>query len=281
MKNIEFLVRNYINIFILKKDDKIPFLVGGGKKHFTVEYKDHIYTFERLIDDKNKYILYSYDNTNSNCVILVVNKKEKIINISSLGSLEKCYCDEIDIGSNLLQITLKMIKKYKEYFDINKIILKDNSTYQCIKGLIKDDTRKYNGPTLNLGKMLTLLTGNTWYGNKGFRPYTPEYILDSFRNKSYQENLNKMNTIKLKEVDFKKYLLLIAKKYPKKFTDIEINKLLKLIEENKEILLKNFLNKFHSKDNFNSTCRYLYEYYEVLFKDLNLNNIDGLYGLEI
>ena len=122
MKNIEFLVRNYINIFILKKDDKIPFLVGGGKKHFTIEYKDHIYTFERLIDDKNKYILYSYDDTNSNCVILVVNKKEKIINISSLGSLEKCYRDEIDIGSNLLQITLKMIKKYKEYFDINKII---------------------------------------------------------------------------------------------------------------------------------------------------------------
>ena len=52
-----------------------------------------------------------------------------------------------------------MLKKYKNKLGINMIILTDNSIKIC------------NKKNIILSKMLILLTGDTWYGKYGFKPF--------------------------------------------------------------------------------------------------------------
>jgi hypothetical protein len=56
-----------------------------------------------------------------------------------------------NVGSPLLQITLKMLKKYSSELGINKISLTDNSIKKCER------------TNIILSKMLILLSGHTWY----------------------------------------------------------------------------------------------------------------------
>ena len=267
---IRLMVRNYMNVFIFG-ENKITKQTGGSKK-FTIEYNNFKYSFEQLYDDENTYILYTYDNSEGNCVILNIDKKLKHIVITSLGSIYKCYHEEIDIGSNLLKITLKMIKKYYKKLGVNTIVLTDNTVITC-----KDN----NKSKIKLGQMLTLLTGHTWYGKYGFRPYTNDFKLDYDKLKLYDQNTEIMNTVKLKDINFEKYLIMINKKYQTEFTSDIVNEFLLLIKNNKEKLLKEFLQDFHDKNSFDISCKYFEAYYEQLFTDLKLNNIGKIYGLKL
>jgi len=257
----KLLIRNYINVFILGKSKLTQ--IGSGKQ-LKIKYKDFDYVFEQVYNTDNMYILYSYDDSNGECVILTIDKKEKSVIITSLGSLDKCYNEEINIGSNLLKITLNMIKKYKKNLGVNKILLKDNTIYRC------------NNIELDLQIMMTLFEGHTWYGKYGFRPYSKEddtYKLDKYYNKIYENNLEIMNTTKMKDINFNKYLLLINEKYPNKF----------ILENiiNKDVLVKDFLKTINKKDIFKKICKYFNVYYKILFDDLQLKKINTYYGLNI
>ena len=107
-----------------------------------------------------------------------------------------------------MKLTLKMIEKYKKYFGIKKIVLSDTSVYKCI-----------TNESIDMAIMKTLLTGDTWYGGYGFRPFNKDtYELDKYQNKKYQENKEIMNKLLLKDINIEKYLLKIHKKFPKEFT---------------------------------------------------------------
>ena len=63
---MEFIIRNHLNVFVLKS--KIPFQIqngAGNKKEFTIKYLDKEYIFERLHSDKEKLILSSYEGDNT------------------------------------------------------------------------------------------------------------------------------------------------------------------------------------------------------------------------
>jgi hypothetical protein len=95
--------------------------------------------------------------------------------------------------------------------------------------------------------MLTLLTGNTWYGKYGFRPIKIEnnkYIIDNLLNNEYEKNLKKMNNIKISDFDFIKY---IKKTYDQNLIKIandllkvESSEKIKIFSEATEIFIKRF-----------------------------------------
>ena len=256
---IELLIRNYINVFILRKHSILV-----NSKNIKIKYKEDNYIFEQVYDTENMGILYSYDDVYGECIILTIDKKDKSVIITSFGSLDKGYNEEIEIVSNLLKMTLKMIRKYKDKLGVNKILLNDNTIYRC------------SNIKLDLQIMMTLFEGHTWYGKYGFRPYNKEgntYILDNYYNKIYETNLEIMNSTKIKDINFNKYLLLINEEYS--------NQINLFLENNNDLLVKDFLKIINKKDIFNKTCKYFNVYYKILFDDLQLKKINSYYGLDI
>ena len=271
---INFTIRNYLNVFVLEKDNQIPLdynpeIIGGGKKEFTIKYNNDKYVFQRFHDDKNKLVLYSYEVKKHDCVILVINKDKQIIEISSFGKYDKCFKQETNIGSNLLRITLKMVEKYKDYFGVNKIVLSDNSDYKC-----------KTGESIDMAKTTILLTGHTWYGKYDFRPIDKDdYSINKVGMKIYNNNVKIINTIKVGDIDLKKYLMKINKKYPEELDKETVKSIINSV--NKEKLLKTFLSQFFDKAGFDDTCRYLKTFYEKLFDDIGLKIPSRVYSKTI
>ena len=268
--SIETFLVSYLNT--LNRTGK-KYQIGGTKK-FTITYKNHKYVFVKLerfmTTDDDVITLYSYDDDTRDCVTLSIEKNNKAVILTSFGSDNGCYHEESNIGSNLLKITLKMIEKYKDKLGVDKILLSDNSTYMC-----SVDKMKYN-----MGIMMTLLTGDTWYGKYGFRPYE-NYKLNKVQNKIYNENKKIMTTITMDKINLKKYLLKIHKKYPEEMTEDMVYKLLKKQNDNPNKLLITFLNELHGKDVFESTCHLFYVYYQRLFNDIGLKIAGHIYGKKI
>jgi hypothetical protein len=266
---------NKLKLFIYRKSELIRqnktqlrhFLadqIGGGKK-LKVIYNNREYVFDEAMD-KNYYILYSKDEFE--CVAIIIDLENKIAEIHGIGNYTSCLDDiNTNIGSTLLKITLKMIKKYKDKLDIKKILITDNSLKKC------------NYKNIELAPMLTLLTGDTWYGNikyncprnknhtdfclygnikYGFKP--ADYTLIKY----YENNKKIMNTFTLKDINLIKYLEM--SKLDKKI----IEKSKEFIEKHQSLLVKDYLSKFLKE--YDKTCEYFCDFYEQLYIDLGLYN---------
>jgi hypothetical protein len=244
-KNIQFnyLFNNYIN------------QVGGDKpKTLLVTYNDLIYKFEKSFIDDNHYILYSTDELE--CVSILIDSDNKIAEIHGIGNYKTCVITTLSnthIGSTMLKIALKMLKKYKNILEINKIMLTDNSIKYC------DNIR------IELPMMLILLSGETWYGKYGFRPFNNN--INKIYNEDYNKNIEIMNKITIYEADILKYIMLTNKKSLIK--DVK-----KLLTENPNYLLKDFIKSFLT--DYDKTCKYFNLFYNDLFKDIGLTNFRGL-----
>lgn len=234
------------NSFIIKqKNIKLQnFMInqiGGGKK-LKIQYNDNKYIFEEVMD-KDHYILYSKDEFE--CVIIIIEKNDKVAEIHGIGNNKLCLKEtNTNIGSTLLKITLKMLKKYKDKLDIKKILLTDNSLKKC------------NNKNIKLAVMTSLLTGDTWYGKYGFRPYDDTLI------QYYENNKKIMNTITLKNINLIKYLKMTL------LDENIIEKSKKFIEKHQTMLVKDYLSNFLKE--YDKTCEYFYNFYFTLFIDLGL-----------
>jgi hypothetical protein len=104
-KNSQLLRDNRTQIKKFFNKENIYSMIGGGEDY---------------------YILYSKDE--SDCVTVVIDKERKVGEIHGIGNFKSCLIDSnTKVGSTLLKITIKMLKKYKDTFGINKIVLTDNS----------------------------------------------------------------------------------------------------------------------------------------------------------
>ena len=268
IQSIKHTIRNHINTFIFPKH-----FIGKNKKEedvkkeFTIEYHGHKYTFNRLEYDEDKLVLYSYDKSNSDCVVLSIDTTNKIIHLTSFGNNTGCYKQETNIGSNLLRITLKMVSKYKDKLGLNKIILNDNSTYHC-----------KTGENIDFDMMNILLYGKTWYEKYDFKPYNKNYKSSDSKCNISKQNMEIMNNIKVSDINMEYYLKKINKKFSNEFTLEIINELL---NNNKDKLIKDFLLELFEKESFDLTCKYLNVIYDKLFKELKLQVPSHTYGKKI
>lgn len=257
-------ILHYPNKISSKQFYKICNQIGGGKK-LTIEYNNEKYKFEESPINDNYYVLYSLDKSELECVSVVIDREGKQAEIHGISNYPSCLKDtNTKVGSLLLKITLKMLEKYKERFNIKHIILTDNSLKKCGDNYIK------------LSMMVILLTGHTWYGSYNFRPYsikTNKLKLDEFLNTKYENNIEIMNTITISDTNILKYIKLTNKKSI--IRDVE-----KLLEKNPNYLLKDFIKSFIH--NYDKTCKYFNIFYEELFDDIGLYNFyKNIFGLQL
>jgi hypothetical protein len=243
-KNSDIFRKNKVkldNISIIDQN------VEGNK--LNINFNNHNYKFEESNINANHYILYSKED--DNCVIVIISKKDNTAEIHGIGNYKTClYESNQNVGSILLKLTIKMLKKYKNKFNIKMIILADNSLKQCGKNNIK------------LSLMLTLITGDTWYGKYGFRPIdyqNDEYIIDKFNTELYEKNKKIINKLKISDIDLLKFIKLTNNKGLIKATN-------KILELNPDMLVKDYLRNMLS--NYDKTCENFIKFYEYLFNEI-------------
>jgi hypothetical protein len=259
-KNSQLLRDNQTQIKNFFNKEIIHSMIGG--EDLTITYKDNAYTYTQIMDE-DYYILYSEDEFD--CVSVVIDKERKVGEIHGIGNFKSCLIDSnTKVGSTLLKITIKMLKKYKDILGINKIVLTDNSLKKCAAN--KED--------IKLSHMLILLTGDTWYGKYEFRPIDVNtYKYNEILNEKYYNNKKIIDNITIKEANIMKYIKMTKDK------DV-IYAVKKILEKDENMLLKDFLQKF-LKD-FKLTCQYFSVFYERLYYDIELENFYKLFfGLNI
>ena len=107
-------------------------LIGGGKI-LSVEYKEKIYKFNKY-EDTYYYVLYSQSEDSLKCASIIISKEYKTAEVHGISNYKSCLQNTNEnIGSHLLQLTLKMLKKYHKMLGIDKISLTDNSIKKCGK----------------------------------------------------------------------------------------------------------------------------------------------------
>jgi len=263
-KNSQLLRDNKTQIkkFLNKEIINSLSLHRGGGEDLLITYKDNEYKYTQIMDE-DYYILYSHDDFD--CVSIVIDTELKVGEIHGIGNFESCLINSnTKVGSTLLKITIKMLKKYKDILGINKIILTDNSIKKC----------ESNNSDIKLSHMLILLNGDTWYGKYGFRPINSKtYDYDEILNENYNNNKLIINKITIKEANIMKYI---------KMTESQsvIKAVHKILKINENMLLKDFLSNFLQQ--YDSTCHHFFKFYDRLYNDLKLEKFYKLlFGLDI
>jgi hypothetical protein len=221
-------------------NDLINKLLGGGSKKLKIDYLDETYIFEKVDDDiSDIYILYSQKE--ENCVVLNIDKNEKIAQITNLTSTGiKCSDTLINnIGMHLVKITISVIKKYKDKFNINKILLTDHSFLFC-------NTIKKNIP---LGDLQILKNGHTFYGQLGFVPFSDNDVQNKVLLSSYNKNIKIINNLTVLDSKIIYYL----EKFQKK-NIIDVTSLIASAYKYSNHKLSNFIKKLSQKNVFDDTC---------------------------
>ena len=177
--------------FLIKKNIKIN-QKGGG--NLIIEYKGENINFKKYKDDKNNIEIYLRTlDKKDNCIFITIDNNSKLAYINTINSsLGNCINSKIidNKGSEYIKLSIKLLKKYKDVFKINKILLSDDSLFYC------DVNTK-----INLTKLNFLQYNQSFYGRYGFNP------VDKYDKNNYIYNQNKLNKIKTKNLNINKILL--------------------------------------------------------------------------
>jgi len=236
----------------------------GGKNTYSVDYNNSTYKFKRNEDD-DMIILSSSDSKQNECVGIHIDKKLKIATIQSINaSTPNCVHLQTKVGTHLLAIIFKVLKKYKEKLGINWIVLSDQSYLSCASKIVE------------LSYLSVLTSGHTWYGKYGFRPIqyqntdsTIKVIPNEYFLNAYNNNLKIMKITTINQIKWSNYI----------HNEKLLKALEKVITNNPSMLVKDFIKNILT--DWDKNCLLLSESYLKLFADIGLVYTGSLYGLQI
>ena len=227
---------------------KLYEMTGGSK---IIKYQNEEYEFfnmdendiENNENDINVYILEAKD-TDSTCVMITIAKNSTTATLTNL-STDGIKCSNTlsqNIGSHMIKITIKFIKKYFNF--IKAIELVDHSFILC----------KLNKQQIYLGNLLVLKTGHTFYGREGFRPYNSNNKLDTKELvKSYNNNITIMDNLTINNSNVITYI----SRYLKKQENKNIIKILEYANNHLDMKFTKFFEKIFKKDLFDELCDFI------------------------
>jgi hypothetical protein len=265
--NSKIIKHKYKSFTNFIKDSNLINQIGGNK--LKVDYKiddnENTYIFEKD-DYSDLYILSSFDKYTKHCIVVSVDKTNRIANINELnGTTDNCLksTNIKNSGTHLLKITLKMIEKYKDKLNINVITLFDTSFKFCGKH------------SLDLIYLSVLTSGETWYGKYGFRPVIEisknngnniNIKINNQLNDIYEKNKKIMDQLTITDINFIKYFI---------GTKLE-NTIKKVIQEFPKMLIKDVVKRLLSQ--WDKTCDIFANIYINLFHDCGLSASGTFYG---
>ena len=131
---------------------------GGG---YNIDYHDINIKFNKMIEDERISLYLSTLDQKDSCIFIIIDKQEDFAYIQGLSNNKYTTCfskPELNNGRTIMEITIKMLKKYKDKLKIKAIELTDNSYFQC-----SDKVKIW------LADLSFLQYSDTWYGRFGFR----------------------------------------------------------------------------------------------------------------
>jgi len=252
--------KNNIRLYLKKLNKQF---IGNGKneiKKIIIEYNKSIPLEFKLIEENNMINIYisnflDYDNIEKSCLTIKISKRYKIASIEGISSENfTCFSNSVFVLKNeasfYLMMTIKMLKKYKNKFNINKIQLRDNAIIKLKNGLT------YN---LSLFKLLT--EGKSWYEKYGFK-------INKTKKKEYNKSKKIYKKIKVK--NFKLDNIIKKIKINDKNILNEINIILKIIKINLNIKMIKLM-YFIFVENKN---KYRYIIYALIIEKIKSRLID-------
>jgi len=220
---------DYINIKNRKARLEDKYILKGGGKKYRIEMNDIIGKdiIFREIYRKDKKLLILNKNRNE-CIVIYINEKDKVAELRSL-TIENGKCIDLEdfglktTGKFHLKVAIKMLKKYKDKFKINKIVLEDIATVKC------------NETEFPLSSYMLLTKGYTFYGKEGF-----EYVEQDYNDllKKYKKYILKL---KVKDINIKD--MLKNSKNKKLNSDVRDK-----AKDNKNMLFVDFLGLLFSRE---------------------------------
>lgn len=235
---------------------------GGG---FNIIYKKNNIKFDKIMDegrlslflsviDEKKSVdkKKSIDNKD-NCIFIIIDENIAYIEGITSNKYTKCFdTPELNNGKSLMEITIKMLKKYKDKLKINKIQLKDNSFIQC------DSTK------ICLADLSFLQYNETFYGKFGFIPF------DEKINKKYLKNRAILQTKLVGNIN----LIKILNEYEEDIDDKIKDKMIHNYTKYKETNIVQWFYKF-SRKYFNADCKLMDYLVDTIYKELKLTSMKG------
>jgi hypothetical protein len=220
---------NYTNYSVY--DDKNTHMKGCAKKIFTYNNKDFRFRFYK----SDKSLTIYTENKQDRCILILLNQEKHFAFIHSLGYFPSCSKPKTLCGKEILMVSIKYLKKNKEKYGINRIVLTDNAIKRIPE--CKEP--------IKLSINYFLLNGDTWYGSFGFRPYditldkpNKDMIKDydktkdkirKTKAKKYKKFFDKYDFIKMKESEYDLNISYFLKKITSMYDDkykCEINRLI-------------------------------------------------------
>jgi len=152
--NNHYIKKYYKTLNLFKKN---LIQKGGG---YSIDYMNNKIKFDLFKEDEIiKIYLHKKDEE---CIFVLIDKKKKKAYIEGISNNKFSDCfdnTELNKGFHFMEIIIKMLKKYKDKFNINIIQLKDNSFLYC-----------NNKTKIWLSSLSFLQHNNTFYGRFGFMP---------------------------------------------------------------------------------------------------------------
>jgi hypothetical protein len=238
-----------------KLDKNIFKQIGGlnQEKTFKIEYDGKIeLEFKKInkISDNDFEIYLSNNFDDNSCITIQINKKNKVASIHNI-SKEKLSCfNHADFllkkpSSFYVEMSIKLLKKYKEKFNIDKITLIDNAVINCEMR----DSNNFNIGKFNLSQYLLFTKGHTWYEEFGFK------ITDEIKNKVVQNSKIVIKTLKIKDIDFDPLFKDASEsKNYKYINDTVIKQVKKILKDNKNQKFMTIMKHIFYDNRTDETC---------------------------
>ncbi len=185
--NNKFIKDTYKSLSEFKNNIKIN-MIGGA---FSIDYKSNHIKFKKLIDDKLLKLYLSTPDENTNCISIIIDIYLGLAYIENVTNNKYANCfeqPELNNGKAIMEITIKMLKKYKEKFNIKQIQLKDNSFITC------DDRT-----SIVLSDLSFLQYNETFYSRFGFKPREETDYENYMKNKAIL-SISKVKKLKLDKI---------------------------------------------------------------------------------
>jgi hypothetical protein len=228
-------------------------LKGGG---FNVEYKNHIIKFDKIIDEDRITLYLSTIDKKDNCIIIIIDKDTNTAYIEGITNNKYNNCFDTPVLNNgkvIMEITIKMLKKYQDKLNIKTINLRDNSFIQC-----SDKVKIW------LANLSFLQYNDTFYGRFGFIPIEEDIYI------KYLENKEILKSKFVKSID----LTNIIEQNKNNIDDRLKAKMIHNYERHKNDNIVEWFNNF-SKKYMKADCVFFNYLIDYIYKELKLNIMKG------
>jgi hypothetical protein len=257
-------------------------LKGGG---FNVEYKNNIIKFDKIIDEDRITLYLSTIDKKDNCIIIIIDKDTNTAYIEGITNNKYNNCFDTPVLNNgkvIMEITIKMLKKYQDKLKIKSINLKDNSYEEVYPNLfikLIGRNEKINDFSLHrinsfiqcsdkvkiwLANLSFLQYNDTFYGRFGFIPIEEDIYIKFLENKEI------LKSKFVKSIDFKN----IIEQNKNNIDDRLKAKMIHNYERHKNDNIVEWFNNF-SKKYMKADCVFFNYLIEYIYKELKLNIMKG------